>query len=144
MTKNKKSGASIYELDRLLKKLAAEVTDEKLELPAGFTFTWHNIPFAGQIISFEGNDELKLDLVANLGHLTYSAENLNHRKQLLSIFQPLVWKGEFVINRHSQIQLITQTSFSGELSARNIMTAITFTLIDIQGRIRDIAAQIKG
>ena len=141
---NKKSHASIYELDRLLKKLASEVTDEKIELPASFSFRWHGIPFAGQILTFEDSDTLKLDLVANLGHLAYSAENHSRRQELLRIFQPLVWKGDFTINRHSQIQMITRTSFSGDLSAKNIMTAIAYTLLDIRDKLKEIAARIHA
>ncbi|MFC7050527.1 hypothetical protein [Emcibacter nanhaiensis] len=144
MSENKKSRASIYELDRLLKQLAAEVTDEKLELPASFSFHWHGIPFAGQILTFENSDKLKLDLVANLGHLAYSAENHTRRQELLRIFRPLVRKGDFTISRHSQIQMISQTSFSGDLSARNIMTAITYTLLDLRDKLKDIAAQIHA
>ncbi|WP_417317942.1 hypothetical protein [Emcibacter sp.] len=142
MNKNKKSDASIYELDRLLEKLASQVTDEKLELPASFSFRWHNIPFAGQILSYEGSNKLGLNLVANLGHVSYSAEDRSRRLELLALFMPLVRKGEFVINRHSQIQMITQTSFSGGLNAINIMSAMTFTLLDIRDKITDIAARI--
>ncbi|WP_138380175.1 hypothetical protein [Luteithermobacter gelatinilyticus] len=131
--------ASIYELDRVLERLAAEVKDLDLNSPLNFSFMWHDIPFAGQILTLKENRLHELNLVANIGHLTYSAEDIVRRRKMLEIFLPLVEKGEFTINRHSQIQLIAQTTFKGGMQAKNIMTAITFTLLDIQPKLQEIA-----
>lgn len=136
---------SLLNLGHLLDDVARQTTDDSIDFPSQFSFIWHNIQFAGQVLrSKKGDDQFSINLVANLGYIPFSAEDCIRRKKLIETFTPLFMKGEYRLSTNSQIQMILLTNFTGPVNARRLMEAITYTLLDLQADLKSIQASIAG
>jgi len=128
-------------LSDLLSQVSGQITGQELELPAHFTFTWNNFPFAVQLSSYKNNDIASINLVGDLGFIPYSAEDYDLRQKMRIAFASLVRNGDFHISHGNRIQLSQQTDFTGDLTAKRILQVITFTLLDIKDKLDDIAEE---
>lgn len=134
--------SSIFDLNELLEKVAAQVKDDDQLTAVHFSFPWNGVPFACQLMSAKDSDKMTLNLVADLGHIPYSGENRDRRQELLKVFLPLVSKGNYVINARNHIQMIINTDFANvnpnrRTTARQILDVITITLLDIKEELRE-------
>lgn len=136
---------SFLNLGKLLDDVAMQITNDAIDLPARFTFVWHNINFAGQVLlTSESSNQFSINLVANLGHIPFSAEDKVHRKKLLDAFTPLFIKGDYRLSVNSQIQMVMLTNFTGPVNAKRVMEVITCTLLDLQADLKSVQASISG
>ncbi len=129
-------------LKQLLDEVARKTTDDNINLPSRFDFTWHNIHFAGQILRAQEAGKFSINLAANLGHIPFSAEDKVRRKKLFATFTPLFLKGEYMLSAQSQIQMILMTDFTGPMNAKRLVEAITYTLLDLREDLKTIQASI--
>jgi len=79
-----------------------------IDIPSCFSFLWHNIKFSGQLSQAEKDDLFSVDLVADLGHIPFSAENNTHRQKLIADFTPRFRTGDYSLSKNSQIKKILQ------------------------------------
>lgn len=132
-------------LNQLLDDVATQITDDSINFPSHFGFVWHNIKFAGQILPSENEGhQFSINLVANLGHIPFSAEDTTHRKKLFDAFTPLFMKGDYKLSANSQIQMILLTDFAGPMNAKRLMEVITYTLLDLQADLKSVQASIAS
>ncbi|PCI32178.1 MAG: hypothetical protein COB54_07905 [Alphaproteobacteria bacterium] len=136
---------TIFNLGQLLDDVALQITGDSIDIPSRFSFVWHNINFAGQVLLInDSQNQFSINLVANLGHIPFSAEDRAHRKKLLESFTPLFMKGDFRLAVNSQIQMVMLTNFTGPVNAKRIMEVITCTLLDLQTDLKSVQASISG
>ncbi len=131
-----------HNLKQLLDEIARKTTDDNINFPSRFNFTWHNIYFAGQILRAQEVGKFSINLAANLGHIPFSAEDKVRRKKLFATFTPLFLKGEYMLSAQSQIQMILLTDFVGPMNAKRLVEAITYTLLDLREDLKTIQASI--
>ncbi|MEZ5757008.1 MAG: hypothetical protein R3D86_02175 [Emcibacteraceae bacterium] len=114
-------------------------TDYEALLPLHYKFTYGAIPFACEILKDASGNSYILHLDADLGILPYSAENKLHRSQILKELGPLIVRGIITIDHHCRCRMPLKTHLGQEISAKIIMEAILYTLLDT----RKIFAEIK-
>ena len=78
------SSPTLFNLGQLLDDVALQITGDTITTPSRFSFVWHNINFAGQVLpTDESQNQFSINLVASLGYIPFSAEDKVHRKKLL-------------------------------------------------------------
>lgn len=115
-----------------------------IDIPSCFSFLWHNIKFSGQLSQAEKDDLFSVDLMADLGHIPFSAENNTHRQKLIADFTPRFRTGDYSLSKNSQIKKILQTDFSGPLNAKRLIEVITYVLLDQKDELKSVQAEITG
>ncbi|HPF46659.1 MAG: hypothetical protein KDF58_14490 [Alphaproteobacteria bacterium] len=127
-------------IEQFKKSFVSSQSDYEALLPLRYDFTYDTIPIACEILKDCSGNSYNIHLEADLGFLPYSAENKLHRAQILKELGPLMVQGKITIDHHCQLHMPIKTVLGQEISAKIIMEAILYTLLDT----RKILEQIKS
>lgn len=112
-------------------------------LPLYYNFDFNDLPFECQILADNNKNSYIVNLTADLGYLPYSCENKNKRHKILKNFQNLMSHNLIIIDHHCNMTFPINTSIKGDLSAKRMMEAILYTLLDVQEVLSIISSTLQ-
>ncbi|MBL4800356.1 MAG: hypothetical protein JKY45_00595 [Emcibacter sp.] len=134
----------LLDTEAIVNTMAQQITKKGLELPATFHFIWHDIKFSGELLQAKEDNLFTLILVAKLGHIPFSAEDKNRRRNLLETLSPLFIAKDYNLSINSQVEKTLHTDFSGPISAKRLMEVIAYVLLDQQDDLKSVQTSIIG
>lgn len=127
----------------LFKEHQALIADQQVEyeslLPLRYNFQFQKIKFECLVERNNSNDNIVMNLTANLGILPYSSENIARRMELLSGLGPLIARGQVSIDHHCSISMSLKTILKKQFDAKGLIEAIVYTLLDVRGVISHVS-----
>lgn len=101
-------------------------------LPLYYDFEYFNIPFSCQVLNDDHESSYIINLTAKIGHLPYSSENKSQRQRMLKNFGHLMAHNLITMDHHCNMTFPVSTTITGEISAKRVMEAILYTILDVK------------
>ncbi|MCP5382648.1 MAG: hypothetical protein H6912_09800 [Kordiimonadaceae bacterium] len=112
-------------------------------LPLRYDIRHDTFRIACEILKDCTGNSYVIHLEFDLGILPYSAENKLRRTQILKELGPELVRGIITIDHHSRFRLPLKTHLGKEISAKLIMEAILYTLLDTRKLVEKIKTAFR-